>query len=90
MLLSRVEETVTALARLSYYATCAKFRPICLQNKTSSASLIQASDINITLLTMSGLVVDVESELNMPGGVGFIDATDVLKEGTQGEWDLVC
>ncbi|KAF8589714.1 hypothetical protein K439DRAFT_1628492 [Ramaria rubella] len=32
---------------------------------------------------MSGLLVDIEEELNMPGGVGFIDATDVLVEATK-------
>ena len=34
---------------------------------------------------MSNLLVDVEGELNMPGGVGFIDATDILEKGAQGE-----
>lgn len=34
---------------------------------------------------MSGLLVDVEDELNMPGGMGFIDATDVIEKGAQGE-----
>jgi hypothetical protein len=34
---------------------------------------------------MSGLLVDMEEELNMPGGVGFIDATDVLERGTEGK-----
>ncbi|KAF8510336.1 Mak10 subunit, NatC N-terminal acetyltransferase-domain-containing protein [Gautieria morchelliformis] len=32
---------------------------------------------------MSSLLVDVEDELNMPGGVGFIDATDILEKGAR-------
>lgn len=35
---------------------------------------------------MSSLAVDVQEELDMPGGIGFIDATSVLERGTQGVW----
>jgi hypothetical protein len=34
---------------------------------------------------MSSLLVNVEDELNMPGGVGFIDAMDVIEKGARGE-----
>ena len=34
---------------------------------------------------MSSLHVDVEDELSMPGGVGFIEATDILEKGAHGE-----